>query len=96
MTLYRALLARKKFKEPNDIGEFREVQRQLPEGEKMRVFLTGRDGRPSCGAICSAIGKTGVYLFGACNDEGMTTNGSYLIQWKAIQWMKQQGCHATI
>ena len=90
--LYRALLGRKRFQEPNDIDEFRDIQRRLPDGLKMRILLTGRDGRPSCGAICTAIGTTGVYLFGACDDLGMTTNGSYLIQWKAIQWLKQQGC----
>jgi lipid II:glycine glycyltransferase (peptidoglycan interpeptide bridge formation enzyme) len=90
--LYRALLERKKFQQPNDIDEFRDVQRRLPEDQKMRIFLTGRDGRPSCGAICTAIGKTGVYLFGACNELGMTTNGSYLLQWKVIQWLKEQGC----
>jgi hypothetical protein len=92
MELYRALLARKKFKEPNDISQFRRVQRRLANDQKMRVFLTGKDGSHSCGGICTGIGTTGVYLFGACNESGMTTNGSYLIQWKIIQWLKQQGC----
>ena len=92
LDLYRALLERKKFKEPNDINEFREVQRRLPDSLKMMVFLTGAGDQPSCGAVCTAIGTTGVYLFGACNDQGLRTNGSYLIQWKAIQWMREQGC----
>ena len=90
--LYRALLDRKKFEEPNDIREFRGLQRQLPDQHKMRVVLVGSSGAPSCGAVFTAVGATGVYLFGACNELGMTTNGSYLAQWKAIQWLKQQGC----
>lgn len=90
--LYRSLLDRKKFKEPNDIREFRAIQEHLPGNQKLRVFLTGRDGTPSCGAVCSAYGGTGIYLFGACNEAGMTTNGSYLIQWKVIQWLKDRGC----
>ena len=90
--LYRALLERKRFRQPNDIEEFRNIQQRLPEDQKMRIFLTGRDGRPSSGALCTAIGNTGVYLFGACNELGMTTNGSYLVQWEAIQWLKQEGC----
>jgi hypothetical protein len=92
LDLYRALLDRKKFQEPNDIREFRRLQRQLPDRQKMRLVLVGSNGAPSCGAVFTAIGATGVYLFGACNELGMTTNGSYLAQWKAIQWMKQQGC----
>ena len=92
MHLYRALLDRKKFKEPSDIAEFRAIQQQLPDDQKMMLFLTGKNGTVSCGAICTALGRTGVYLFGACNDQGLTTNGSYLIQWKIIQWLKQQGC----
>lgn len=90
--LYRSLLARKRFRQPNDIAQFRNVQRRLGDAEKMRIFLSGRDGVFSCGVICSAVGDTGVYLFGACSAEGLQTNGSYLNQWKAIEWLKAQGC----
>lgn len=91
--IYRDLLERKKFKEPNDINEFRMIQRELPNRFKMGIFLCRTDGLSSAGAICTAIGDTGVYLFGATNDQGMKNKGSYLIQWKAIQWMKKNGCN---
>lgn len=90
--IYRDLLRRKKFPEPNDINEFRMIQRELPNEFKMRIFLIRSNGFSSTGAICSAIGDTGVYLFGASNDQGMANKGSYLAQWKAIQWMKNNGC----
>jgi len=90
--LYRELLQRKKFKEPNDINEFRMIQHELPTKFKMGIFLCRSNGLSSAGAIFTAIGETGVYLFGATNDQGMKNNGSYLIQWKAIQWMKNNGC----
>ncbi|MGA2531519.1 MAG: peptidoglycan bridge formation glycyltransferase FemA/FemB family protein [Candidatus Aminicenantales bacterium] len=90
--LYRALLDRKKFPEPNDINEFRMIQRDLPPEYKMRIFLCHSDGVSSAGVICSLVGDTGIYLFGATNDEGMTNKGSYLLQWKAIQWMKNNEC----
>ena len=90
--IYRELLRRKKFSEPNDINEFRIIQKELSTEFKMRVFLSRSDGFSSAGAIFTAIGDTGVYLFGATNDEGMKNNGSYLLQWKAIQWMKNNGC----
>jgi hypothetical protein len=90
--LYREMLQRKKFQEPNDINEFRMIQRDLPPELKMRIFLCRSNGFNSAGAICAVIGETGVYLFGATNDQGMANKGSYLLQWKAIQWMRNSGC----
>jgi len=90
--LYRELLQRKKFQEPNDINEFKTIQSELPNKFKMGIFLCRSNGLSSAGAIFTAIGETGVYLFGATNDQGMKNNGSYLLQWKAIQWMKNSGC----
>ena len=90
--IYRELLQRKKFEEPNDINEFRIIQRELPPELKMRIFICQSGGLISAGAIFTAIGGTGVYLFGATNDQGMKNNGSYLLQWKAVQWMKNNGC----
>ena len=90
--IYQDLLQRKKFKEPNDINEFRMIQRELPTDFKMRIFLCRSNGLSTTGAICTAIGTTGVYLFGATNDQGMANKGSYLVQWKVIQWMKNSGC----
>lgn len=92
--LYHALLERKMFQEPNDINEFSMIQRDLPPEYKMRIFLCRSDGISSAGVICATIGETGVYLFGATNDQGMANKGSYLLQWKAIQWMKNNGCRS--
>jgi len=92
ISLYHVLLERKQFQEPNDINEFRNIQQSLPAEHKMRIFLCRSDGVYSAGAICATIGETGVYLFGATNDDGMKNKGSYLLQWKAIQWMKECGC----
>lgn len=90
--IYKALLQRKNFEEPNDINEFRLIQRDLPAEFKMRIFLCLADGCSSAGAIFSAVGETGVYLFGATNNRGMANKGSYLLQWKGIEWMKNSGC----
>jgi hypothetical protein len=90
--LYRELLERKRFREPNDINDFRRVQLVLPPGWKMQVFLCGVNREYSAGAIFAAIGDTGIYLFGATNDRGMADKGSYLLQWRGLQWMKERGC----
>jgi hypothetical protein len=90
--IYGDMLQRKKFPKPNDINEFRMIQRELPSIYKMNVYLCRSNGFSSAGGIFSAIGETGVYLFGATNEQGMTNNGSYLVHWKAVQWMKQMEC----
>jgi hypothetical protein len=90
--LYQDLLLRKKFPEPNDINEFRMIQRELRIHHKMNIILCRSSGFSSVGGIFTAIGETGVYLFGASNEPGMENKGSYLVQWKAIQWMKNCGC----
>lgn len=92
--IYHSLLERKKFQEPNDINEFRMIQRNLPSDYKMRIFICRSSGTNSAGIICATIGDTGVYLFGATNEQGMTDKGSYLLQWKAIEWMKANGCRS--
>lgn len=90
--IYGELLKRKKFQKPSDINEFRMIQRDLPDELKMHIFLCRTNGASSAGGVFTAIGDTGVYLFGATNDQGMENNGSYLVHWKAVQWMKQCGC----
>lgn len=89
ISLYRELLERKQFAEPNDINEFRLIQKDLPADYKMKIYLCQYDGKLCVGAIMAIIGRTAVYLFGATNEHGMKSNGSYLIQWKFIEWLKQ-------
>ena len=90
--LYRDLLRRKRFPEPNDINEFRIIQQELSIKHKMHIIMCRSGGSSSAGGIFSAIGDVGVYLFGATNKYGMENKGSYLVQWKAVQWMKYIGC----
>lgn len=90
--LYRELVARKKFTESNDINEFKRIQASLPEACKMRIFLCRENGMLTGGAICSAAGDSGLYLFGATSDLGLKNKGAYLLQWHALQWLKDQGC----
>ncbi len=88
--IYEEMLQRKKFVEPNDITEFRRMQQALPEEMKMKIVLCRQDGNNCSGGIFSALGDTGLYLFGATNEAGMHSNGSYLIQWKYLEWLKEK------
>lgn len=90
--LYREMLSRKKFAVTTDIDRFRTMQRDLPHEWKMRVFLCRSGEGVGAGAICSALGVRGIYLFGATNTQGLENKGSYLLQWRIIQWLKEKGC----
>ena len=90
--LYKAMVARKKFSEPSNVYEFMAIQDALPECSKMAIMLCMEEGSLTGGAICSAIGDTGLYLFGATNEQGMKNKASYLLQRHAIEWMQAQGC----
>lgn len=92
LVMYREMLARKRLAEPGDIQRFRAMQSMLPARFKMKVFVVFEKGEPSAGAICSAIGRRGLYLFGATADIGMKNKASYLVQWRVIEWLKEVGC----
>jgi hypothetical protein len=87
--IYKQMVSRKKFVESNDINQFRLIQAQLPEKFKMKIMLCGSVEGVCAGLICSAIGKTAIYLFGATSDVGMKSRGSYLLQWKLIEKLKE-------
>lgn len=90
--IYQAMRARKRFETTTSFEAFRKLQNELAEREKMTVILCGIRGCWHSGAVISAVGERGIYLFGATAEEGLTSNGSYLVQWQAIQWLKEMGC----
>jgi hypothetical protein len=90
--IYRELLARKQFDTTVDIDEFARIQRALPEPLKMRVLLCEKDGQVMAGLVGAAIGETAVYLLGATSSEGMKAKGSYLLQWRMMQALRESGC----
>jgi len=71
--------------------EFGETQRDLVAPLKMRIMISEYEGEPISSIICSAIGNTGIYILGATGDKGMKLKGSYLLQWKMIEWLKNNG-----
>lgn len=89
--IYTEMVSRKNFVEPNDINQFKLIQSQLPEKYKMRITLC-KSGQELCaGLVYSAVGNTAIYLFGATSNAGMRSRGSYLLQWKAVEDLKQKG-----
>jgi len=92
ISIYKEMVARKRFVEPNDISQFRSIQERLPSALKMRILLCRSNHGTCAGIICSNIGTMAMYLFGATSNEGMKSRGSYLLQWKILAYLKQAGC----
>ncbi|MBK8274375.1 MAG: peptidoglycan bridge formation glycyltransferase FemA/FemB family protein [Nitrospira sp.] len=90
IAIYKEMVSRKKFIEPNDIHEFRAIQRGLPAGQKMHIMLCRSSEGTCAGLVSSAIGSTAIYLFGATSRIGLKYRGSYLLQWKLIQRLKEK------
>jgi peptidoglycan pentaglycine glycine transferase (the first glycine) len=89
--IYKEMVSRKHFIEPNDINQFKVIQNRLPHRLKMNIMIC-KSGNDICaGSIYSTIGKTAIYLFGATSNAGMKSRGSYLLQWKFIEMLKQNG-----
>lgn len=92
--VYREMIGRKRFHSSVDIDEFAEIQRNLPENQKMRIFICEHRGVPVAAAVGTCIGDTGIYLLGATGNDGNELKGSYLLQWRMIVWMKERGCRS--
>jgi lipid II:glycine glycyltransferase (peptidoglycan interpeptide bridge formation enzyme) len=92
LTVYREMQARKPFETTVDVNEFRNMQQDLPAPFKMQVFLCLKQDRVLNALVLSALGDSAIYLLGATSDEGLKLRGAYLLQWRAIQWLKERGC----
>lgn len=91
LPIFDEMVRRKGLDLEGNIEHLREVQKGLPDRLKMKVALCLQNGEPCAGAIFSAMGTSGIYLVGATSDMGMKTNGSYILQWAFITWMKEAG-----
>ncbi len=93
LKMLQEMISRKKFSSEVNYEEYREVQRELPEPLKMKIFICNYEERPLSAGVFSAIGETGLYLLGASSNGGMKMNASNLIHWQVINWLKEKGCH---
>lgn len=92
LLLYRQMMARKQFDTTVDVDEFNLLQQALPCLHRMQVFLCERDGRPLNALVVSHIGESAIYLLAATGNEGLKERGAQLLQWRAMQWLKERGC----
>jgi lipid II:glycine glycyltransferase (peptidoglycan interpeptide bridge formation enzyme) len=90
--IYSEMVDRKQFAGHADIAIYRSAQQAMARDERMWTILCKADGEVIAGALFSALGDTAVDLFRATSNRGVTTYGSYLVQWKVLEHLKQRGC----
>jgi len=89
--IYSQMLERKQFAPSADLDAHLRLQALLPDSLKMTVIIARSNGEPCAGAIVSAMNDMALYLFGATNELGMRTCGSYLVQWEAVKLLRERG-----
>lgn len=92
LLLAREMVDRKKFQPGVDYDQFQRIQNDLPPNEKMYIIVCKQKDDPVACVVVSAIGKTGILLLAASSNAGARSKGSYLCQWRAIEWLKSQDC----
>lgn len=89
--VYQNMRDRKTFETTVDVEEFRTIQEDLSEGHRMRILICEDKGIPVAGLVICAVGDCAIYLLGATSDGGLHSKGAYLLQWTALQWLKENG-----
>ncbi len=92
LDLQKEMRSRKAFVPGVDYEEFGRIQENLSNSQKMRIAVCKSNGKAISVVVVSALGDTGIYLLGSTGNEGLTLKGSYLLQWRIIQWLKEIGC----
>jgi len=69
------------------------VHRLFVSAGQGRLLLAEYEGRLLAGVVAVALGDTACYLYGASADEGRDLMPSYLLQWEAMVWARERGCH---
>lgn len=94
LKLLDEMISRKRFTSEVNYDRYRRIQSDLPECLKMKIFHCICEGEPVLAGVFSAIGGTGTYLLGATANKGMKVNGSNLLHWGVIKWLKEKGCQS--
>jgi lipid II:glycine glycyltransferase (peptidoglycan interpeptide bridge formation enzyme) len=58
------------------------------------LLLAEHGGKLLAGLVVLAMGETACYMYGASSSESRNLMPTYLLQWEAMLWAKEQGCRA--
>ena len=85
------MVSRKRFEQGIDVNKLKATQIYLPSSMKMISTICYSNDVPISGLAFSAIGKTGIPILAATSDSGFNYNGSYLLHWQMLVYLKENG-----
>ena len=88
LALYADMRRRKGMNKIPPLDYLPHVQQQLPEALKLRIAICRHAGAPIAGLVVSAMGTKAFAVAAATGTPGMEFRGSYLLQWRMIEWLK--------
>lgn len=63
------------------------------EAGMAQPFIAEYEGAPLGAVIVVAYGRRAIYMYGASTERERNRQPNYLLQWEAIRWAKNRGCH---
>lgn len=57
-----------------------------------RLLLAEHEGQLLAALVAFSFGDTTIYMYGASSDAGRHLMPTYLLQWEAMLWAREQGC----
>ncbi len=91
IALHDSLRDRKGFGVALDGAFYRDLQRRLPEEDRLTVILAEFEGRVVGMNLVSALGDTLAGIIGATTPEGASKNAAYTLEWDAVQLAVERG-----
>lgn len=89
--LYLEMVKRKKFDQGIDVNKLKATQFCLPSSMKMISTICYSNDVPISCLVFSAIGSTGIPILAATSNGGTNYNGSYLLHWQMLAYLKENG-----
>ena len=86
------MLSRKKYKTNINYYKYKQINNDLPEYLKLYIIVCFHNNEPVSSTIITKMGDTAIYLLGATGKNGLDAKSSYLLQWHAIQYLKNINC----
>lgn len=92
LRIYYEMHSRKEFIRFMDVEQFQQIQKLLPESQKMRIGICSYEGRDIAALVYSALGYRGLSIFSGTANDGLQLRGAYLLRWTMIEDLKRHGC----
>lgn len=91
MTLYRNMVARKRFDDHHGIGDLPQLAAQAGNPLGMRLFLASHQGKPVVGSILIGTGERVFVPFSATSDAALSLRAGYALRWAIINRLRGGG-----